>query len=245
MQLKSLVVLASVLSTALAHTRVWSIWVNGVDQGDGKGVYIRSPPTNNPVKDLTSSAMACNVNNSPVSQTVNVKAGDTVTFEWFHDYRNDDIIASSHKGPVLVYIAPTSSNGAGPVWTKLYHAGNDGTWAVDKLLASKGQHKVVIPNIPAGDYLLRPEIIALHEANVAYSSNNLRGAQLYMNCVQIRVTSNGSQSLPGGNSFPGTYTSSTPGIVFDIYAKGADMTKYQIPGPAVWSGSAGGSITRA
>ncbi|KAF9531733.1 glycosyl hydrolase family 61-domain-containing protein [Crepidotus variabilis] len=245
MQLKAFVVLASVLSTALAHTRVWSVWINGVDQGDGKGQYIRSPPTNNPVKDITSSAMSCNVNNQAVPKVVSVRAGDTVTFEWFHDYRNDDIIATSHKGPVLVYIAPTSSNGAGSVWTKLFHAGNDGSWAVDKLLNSKGHHNVVIPDVPAGDYLLRPEIIALHEANVPYSSNNIRGAQLYMNCIQIKVTSNGSKTLPSGNSFPGTYSYSNPGIVFDIYAKGADMTKYQVPGPSVWSGSSGGAITRA
>lgn len=90
--------------------------------------------------------------------------------------RGDDIIASSHKGPskllssmvytitvfmanrilVLVYIAPTSSNGVGPVWTKLFHAGNSaGSWAVDSLLAARGKHSIIIPNLPAGDYLLR------------------------------------------------------------------------------------------
>lgn len=56
---------------------------------------------------------------------------------------------------VLVYIAPASSNGAGAVWTKLFHAGNGGQWAVDQLLNARGKHSVVIPNIPAGDYLLR------------------------------------------------------------------------------------------
>lgn len=48
------------------------------------------------------------------------------------------------------------------------------------------------------------EIIALHEANVAYTDNPVRGAQLYMNCVQVQVTSSGSLSLPAGTSFPGT-----------------------------------------
>lgn len=47
------------------------------------------------------------------------------------------------------------------------------------------------------------EIIALHEADVPYSANAARGAQLYMNCVQIKVTSNGGSSLPGGSQFPG------------------------------------------
>lgn len=56
---------------------------------------------------------------------------------------------------VLVYIAPASSNGAGAVWTKIFHAGNDGTWAVDKLLSTRGQHSITIPDIPAGNYLIR------------------------------------------------------------------------------------------
>lgn len=56
-------VLTSLATSVTAHTLVWGVWINGVDQGDGRNVYIRSPPNNNPVKDLTSDAMACNVNN--------------------------------------------------------------------------------------------------------------------------------------------------------------------------------------
>lgn len=47
------------------------------------------------------------------------------------------------------------------------------------------------------------EIVALHEANVAYDVGGVRGAQFYISCTQIRVTSAGSQSPPGGTSFPG------------------------------------------
>lgn len=32
----------------------------------------------------------------------------------------DEIIAVSHKGPVMVYIAPAATNGAGAVWVKLW-----------------------------------------------------------------------------------------------------------------------------
>ncbi|PPQ73742.1 hypothetical protein CVT25_001619 [Psilocybe cyanescens] len=244
MQLRKLLVLTSFIVTALAHTRVWGVWVNGVDQGNGVDQYVRSPPTNNPLKDLNQGNIACNVNNRAVSRTINVKSGDRVTFEWFHDGRNDDIIASSHKGPVLVYIAPTSSNGNGNVWTKLFHDGySNGQWAVDRLLNARGKHSITIPNLPAGDYLLRPEIIALHEANVPYSANAARGAQLYMNCVQIKVTSSGGSNFPGGSSFPGTYSYSTPGIVFNLYDKSLDPNSYRIPGPDVWSGSAGGGYS--
>jgi len=44
-------ILAGFLGAANAHARVYSLWVNGVDQGDGRGIYIRTPPTNSPVKD--------------------------------------------------------------------------------------------------------------------------------------------------------------------------------------------------
>ena len=59
----ALAISSFMLPCALAHTLVWGVWVNAVDQGDGRSVYIRSPPNNNPVKDITSAAMACNVNN--------------------------------------------------------------------------------------------------------------------------------------------------------------------------------------
>ncbi|KAF9563943.1 glycoside hydrolase family 61 protein [Agrocybe pediades] len=243
MQLRSLLLSASLVSTALAHTRIWGVWVNEVDQGDGRDIYVRSPPTNDPLKDLTQANIACNVANRVVPQTVSVKAGDKFTFEWYHNTRADDIIASSHKGPILVYIAPTASNGTGPVWTKLFHSGyENGQWAVDELLTAKGRHFINIPDLPPDDYLLRAEIIALHEADVAYNVNPVRGAQLYISCVQVRITSSGSTAPPLGVSFPGAYTYSTPGIVWNLYNKTLDMNTYPIPGPAVWEGAVGGGF---
>ncbi|KAG8702296.1 hypothetical protein FRC09_004810 [Ceratobasidium sp. 395] len=159
MRLSALAV--SLLSVAFvsAHTTVYGVWINGVFQGDGRNNYIRSPPNNNPP---AYNWMFCtgNVNNNPVGRYLSVKSGDTFTFEWYHSTRNDDIIAASHKGPVQVYIAPASSNGNGNVWVKLYSAKGSGTnWAVSQLIASHGQHSVKIPNIAAGQYLLRAEIV--------------------------------------------------------------------------------------
>jgi cellulase len=76
-------VLAGLLGAANAHTRVYGLWVNDVDQGDGRSVYIRSPPSNSPVKDVTSTDIICNVNNVAVPENVSVNAGDKVTFEWY------------------------------------------------------------------------------------------------------------------------------------------------------------------
>jgi hypothetical protein len=58
------------------------------------------------------------------------------------------------------------------------------------------------------------------------------------------VTGSGSAS-PSGDylvAFPGAYKSSDPGIAFNIDSDAAKKaTTYTIPGPAVWSGSGGGS----
>ncbi|KAK2794390.1 hypothetical protein FQN51_000832, partial [Onygenales sp. PD_10] len=70
---------------AHSHAVVYGVWVNGEDQGDGQGKYIRSPPSNDPVKDLSSPAVACNVNGSPVSEFVSAAAGDEIIVEWYHD----------------------------------------------------------------------------------------------------------------------------------------------------------------
>lgn len=80
-------VLAAVLTIFFAevnaHTRVWSVWVNGSDQGAGAGRYIRQPPTNNPVKPLTSSDIRCNTNGyNSVGTYVSVPANGTITTEW-------------------------------------------------------------------------------------------------------------------------------------------------------------------
>lgn len=60
--------------------------------------------------------------------------------------------------------------------------------------------------------------------------------------MQIRVASNGSKTLPGGATFPGTYTDAEPGIHFNLYS--ASAASYKAPGPAVWSEANGGSIGR-
>ncbi|EAU85243.2 endoglucanase B [Coprinopsis cinerea okayama7 len=237
----SLFALVSAATSAVAHSTIFGVWVNGVDQGDGRNRYIRSPPDNGPVKDLTSPDLRCNVNGDRVvPQSVSVKAGDQLTFEWHHNTRNDDIIDRSHKGPVLVYMADS----AGQDWTKIFEDNHDGNqWAVDRLVDEAGQHSIIVPDVPAGDYLLRAEIIAHHESDTLFSQNPARGAQLYPSCIQITVTSDGNKVLPGGARFPGAYTDADPGIHFNLY-NGPAHSSYKAPGPAVWSEAAGGSIKR-
>lgn len=136
----------------------------------------------------------------------------------------------------MVYI---SKAGSSLSWTKIAEDGYDGkSWAVDKLIAGSytgkpGQHKAKLPaNLAPGDYILRPEIIALHEGNRA------AGAQFYMECVHVKVGGSGTVALPAGVSIPGAYKATDPGVLFDIYNA---FSSYPIPGPKVWNGSGSGS----
>jgi cellulase len=236
---------ASVLamaSTVSAHALVYGVWVNDVDQGDGRQSYIRTPPNNNPVKDLSSPAIACNVNGGKAaSEFVKAAAGDTLSVEWLHNTRHDDIIDGSHKGPIITWIAPyTENDGTGAIWTKIAEDGFDGSeWAVDKIKKNEGRQDFVLPSaLKAGKYLLRQEIIAGHEAESTFDQNPARGAQFYPSCIQLDVTKGGSAVPDQGFDFNKDYTYADPGIKFNVYGA---VSSYTIPGPKVWTGEGSGS----
>lgn len=85
---------------------------------------------------------------------------------------------------------------------------------------------------------MRPELVTLHEAEVAHTANANRGVQLYMECIQIEVTGSGTVSLPQGVTIPGAYSYSDPGIVYNLYYTQVGAPAYKIPGPTVWAGAA-------
>jgi cellulase len=229
-------------TTVSAHAQVYGLWVNGKDQGDGRSTYIRSPANNNPVKDLTSPDIVCNVNGGKAApEFAKAAAGDEITFEWYHNTRGDDIIDGSHKGPIITYVAPyTENDGTGAIWTKIAEDGYDGSeWAVDKLIKNKGKNTFTLPSaLKAGKYIVRQEIIAHHESNVAYNTNSARGAQFYPSCAQVEVTGSGTAVPDEKFDFNKGYTYSDKGIVVDIYSFSGS---YSIPGPAVWKGTSTGA----
>ncbi|KAJ3476146.1 hypothetical protein NLI96_g11364 [Meripilus lineatus] len=225
-------------AVANAHFTMQYIWVNGADQG--QNTDLRVPPNNNPVTDVTSTDLTCNVNGLSGAgvNTATIPAGANITFEWHqHAQRTgEDAISGGHKGPVQVYIAKASStaasfNGQGTVWTKIYSSGlinpTSQQWATDIVNANGGKHSVVIPSsLPAGQYLLRAEIIALHVAQ------SYPGAQFYIGCAQVNISGGGSANPPK-IAIPGAYKSSDPGITVNIYN---NLKSYTAPGGAVWSG---------
>ncbi|EJD43461.1 glycoside hydrolase [Auricularia subglabra TFB-10046 SS5] len=233
MKLFSVLVLATVAS---AHTILNELYA---PNGTSFGLHncLRLPSYDGPITDVSSSSMTCNGSpndlNTISTNVCSIAAGSKITLRWGHTLTSgpEDVIDSSHKGPLIVYMAKVSNAATGTPptsgWFKIYHAGlSNGRWAVDDLISNGGKLTVTIPScIPAGQYLIRGEIIALHAAS------SYPGAQLYMECGNLQVTGGGSKS-PATVSIPGAYKSSDPGITYNLYS---GQTTYTIPGPAVFT----------
>lgn len=113
--------------------------------------------------------------------------------------------------------------GKDAVWFKIAEDGKhaDGTWGVTALTkANSPGYTYTIPAcLKAGSYIVRHELIALHNAA------QYPGPQFYPGCHQIKVTGGGSTAPSGLVSFPGAYTGKDA-----IY----DGKTYKVPGPAVF-----------
>ncbi len=107
-----------------------------------------------------------------------------------------------------------------------------GRWASDELLAAGVSWDVKIPEcVMPGNYVLRHEIIALHEAF------DIDKAQNYPQCVNLKITGGGSEELAMGQSATAFYKPEDEGIMVGIYNQ---LTEYEIPGPGLWSCGGGG-----
>ncbi|KAK4127656.1 carbohydrate-binding module family 1 protein [Parathielavia appendiculata] len=237
----TLVALATSVASVSGHSIFQKVSVNGVDQGQLKGV--RAPYSNSPITNINDAAMACNTNIQLKDNTViKVPAGARVGAWWQHEIGGpsgpndpDNPIAASHKGPISVYLAKVdnaaTASASGLRWFKIAERGlNNGVWAVDELISNNGWHYFTMPSCVApGHYLMRVELLALHNA---YSAG---GAQFYMECAQIEVTGSGTHTGANFVSFPGAYPANDPGIVLSIYGTGGKPDNggrpYPIPGP--------------
>jgi cellulase len=108
MKFNTIFMIIASATAANAHSTVTNVLVNGVDQGPGNSAagYIRSPPNNNPVKDITSKDMACNVNNVATTKTLSVAGGDTVrlTISFRKPDFNNQIDRSPSNGTITTHL---------------------------------------------------------------------------------------------------------------------------------------------
>ncbi|RPA88304.1 hypothetical protein BJ508DRAFT_202323 [Ascobolus immersus RN42] len=238
----SLLSFSALFLSAAAHTTVWYVAINGVQQA--KHVGIRKPDNapgvnynNSPVKDLKSNDIACNRGGSrEVPKWIDANAGDDLTFIWYLN-QGDDIMPSSHKGPVMAFLTPEINNINGAnVWTKIWEDGLvNGVFGTERLMRNQGKQTVKIPaGLKPGKYLFRADMAALHEADVLYSRNSARGTQFYPNCIQINIVNGGNVEAPKQVSFPGTYHDGMPGLLYNIWSP--YLSNYPVPAPGgpVW-----------
>ena len=158
-----------------------------------------------------------------VSRIAGVNAGSNLTFEWrsWPDASHPGSIDISHKGPCAVYMkkvidSSASNNAAGDGWFKVMEDGYDsvaGEWCTEKLIANDGRLSATVPqDLSAGYYLIRPELLALHQADKTPPN-----PQFYVGCAQIFLNSNGSASPPNTVAIPGYVNMSTPAMTYDIW----------------------------
>ncbi|KXX75059.1 Cellulose-growth-specific protein [Madurella mycetomatis] len=196
-------------------------------------------PNYNPVTSCTDQKLRCNGGRS-ASLHAEAKPGDEVTAiwqQWTHS-----------QGPIIVwmYKCPgefSSCDGSGAGWFKIDEAGFSGDgrsvfldterpsgWEIAKLVGgNKGYTSRIPQGLAPGNYLIRHELIALHQANAP---------QFYPECAQIKVTGSGT-AQPGSShkaAIPGYCSNSDSNIRVPINDHSIPQT-YVVPGPPVWNGA--------
>lgn len=169
--------------------------------------------------------------------TGNANPGDTLSFNW---NAGDGTPWPHDSGPLITYMAKcdgdcSSFDATQGKYFKIDEIGKTKTpgneWYQDTILHKGKMYDVKLPeDLPAGDYIVRHEIIALHLAD------QLKGAEFYPSCSQFTIGGSNSGSPNETVSFPGAYKATDPGIHINIW----DQTgAYPYPGPdiATFSGS--------
>lgn len=162
--------------------------------------------------------------------------------------------------------AHSQCTGDGKGWFKIDQMGmwgsnpNSENWGTATVLKTGKWSSKIPSNLKAGNYLIRHELLALHQANTpqyvnlftlyekeptfsphvhAYAADTLLSqneSRFYPECANIEVTGSGTDLPPDSYmySIPTYAPMSDPGVRVDIYQGG--LTSYSPPGGAVWSG---------
>ncbi|KAF2020248.1 lytic polysaccharide monooxygenase, partial [Aaosphaeria arxii CBS 175.79] len=195
----------------------------------------RKQSSNYPLEDVTSKDMACNVGgDTGVQGLISVPQGAELTFEFKASLidKSKPRLEPGHKGPCAVYLKKVDSAekaaGSGSGWFKVWDEGYDsasGQWCTTKYTPT-GKFTITLPKgLQAGEYLAKPELLALHNA--------LEGRpQFFTGCMQIKIEGEGNLVPESTVSIPGYVKASDESVTFNIYSKGKEST-YKTPGPSV------------
>lgn len=230
---------------ATAHTLMSEIYVDG--EGQGSGTCVRTPKNAkgavDPIIDLGSSDMACGQDGTKgVARTCPISGGSQLTFEYrqWPDDPSRQSLAMGHMGPCSVYLKKvedaTKDTAEGDGWFKLWDEGyneGSGKWCTQEHVADGGKLSITIPDsLAGGDYLVRPELLALH--NIPEKQQ----PEYYIGCAQVFLESSGSSGPSETVSIPGHVSKSDPGNTYNPFEK--PLKPYTIPGPDVYKSSASG-----
>ncbi|KAK3372647.1 glycoside hydrolase [Podospora didyma] len=217
----------------------------GFSPANSKNVIQRQWPDYNPITTCSTPKLRCNGGTS-ATESATANPGDAVTAvwgQWTHS-----------QGPVLVWMykcagAFSSCDGSGSGWFKIDEGGfhGDGVkvfldtetpsgWDIAKLVTGDKKWTSKIPaGLAPGNYLIRHELIALHQANAP---------QFYPECAQIVVGGSGSANPDASfkAAIPGYCKDSDSNIKVPINDRKIPQT-YVVPGPPVYKG-AGSKKTR-
>jgi len=166
-----------------------------------------------------------------VAMACPVPAESKVTFE-YHFWPDGTVaggIDQSHKGPCAVYMKkvndPTTDQAVGDGWFKIFEEDYDSStnqWCTEKYINKYGHFTVTIPSdLAGGYYLVRPELLSLHEAH------QYNYPQFYVGCAQVFLESSGSSVPKDTVSIPGYVDMSKPAMTYDIYT-----TPLKLPFPS-------------
>ncbi|KAI8932066.1 hypothetical protein NX059_010954 [Plenodomus lindquistii] len=230
----SILVLISGVSQVLGHWNYDRIIVNGEIIGSPYQYIRKTNNTNAPLENVNSTDIRCNAGASSGTalntQTYTVDAGANLGFAI-----NDTF---GHPGPQQVYISRAPGlaadyDGSGD-WARIYsltYSLNGSEGAGDGLL-KWATHRTRTFNfklpseLPAGEYLVRAEGLALHAAHKPDK------AQFYVACAQIKVTGTGTGAPEPTIRLPGGYRWNSTGVLIPEFW--SRITNYTAPGPMLW-----------
>ncbi|EFQ92268.1 hypothetical protein PTT_10713 [Pyrenophora teres f. teres 0-1] len=183
--------LLTTLPLITAHQTLQQLWINNATPGPKIG--IRTPPNNSPVKDLASPSLVCNVGGTKTPsgvQTLPAPAGSKIKVQW-STFVHMGPITHMLYGPVAD-ASQTSGEGAG--WFKIDELDSvGGKWASQVMIGENYTHEFSLPEgLPEGEYLLRSEMVALHNAQL------VGGAEFYVGCAQLKVEGGKGSGKGGG-----------------------------------------------
>ncbi|KAK0200098.1 glycoside hydrolase family 61 protein [Desarmillaria ectypa] len=225
-------------SYVAAHGYVQKVTIDGTEytgpavaSGSTDGIT-RQVSTQDPIKGATNSDLTCGPGALAATQVANVNPGSTLSFLWTGASGSP---WPHNVGPMMTYMTNCGDSSCadfdptGAEWFKIEESGKTGgTWAQAALMTGATADVTIPSNLAAGNYLIRHEIIALHNAQAE------GGAEFYASCTQLKVGGSGT-GTPSNNDLvklPGAYSDTDRGILIDVYTD-STSDSYTFPGPAV------------